>query len=256
VISDSWRRAAGLRGVACVAVALLLSTVSAAAQGAGWTGFYAGVNLGAEFLTGGAGAFCAEPGRSSFGPSCLTPTDMRVNQAGIAGGAQLGYLRQIDRAVLGIEADFSLLSAQANATMLSPGQVFEPVDPRVPNVQAVMQKIDWLATVRGRAGYDFGRLLAFVTGGLALGQTRLDGRLDIVGFNQSWASGGSATMLGYAAGGGVEYALLDRWTVRAEALYFDLGSQSIWETGPGGYTMGFAARFDGVIARLAANYRF
>ena len=37
----------------------------------------------------------------------------------------------------------------------------------------------------------------------------------------------STTKVGWAAGGGVEYAISKRWTIKAEYLYMDLGSESV-----------------------------
>ena len=53
----------------------------------------------------------------------------------------------------------------------------------------------WLSTVRGRAGYAFGGVLPYVTGGLAVG----DIQASTPGF-----AGASKTNAGWTAGGGVE----------------------------------------------------
>jgi outer membrane immunogenic protein len=79
--------------------------------------------------------------------------------------------------------------------------------------------LDWLGTLRGRAGFvATPEVLLFASGGLGIG-----------GFTHTYALqpafSHSATSLGWTAGGGVEVALSQNWTAKAEYLYFDLGSQ-------------------------------
>ena len=76
---------------------------------------------------------------------------------------------------------------------------------------------DWLATVRGRAGYAFDRFLVYGTGGGAFGN--LQASYGALPFS-------SSTQIGWTAGGGIEYAFLPNWTAKVESLYVDLGSQS------------------------------
>ena len=94
-------------------------------------------------------------------------------------------------------------------------------------------KIDWLATVRGRAGYAIDRLLLYGTGGGA--------------FAPASVSGGNTTMTGWTAGGGVEYAFTPNWTAKAEYLYVDFVSPSIAGKGFGDT--------DNLI-RVGVNYKF
>ena len=73
----------------------------------------------------------------------------------------------------------------------------------------------WLATVRGRAGWAWDRVLFYGTGGAAFGNVQAGG------------IGGpfdSATQTGWTAGAGVEWAFLPNWTAKVEYLYVDLGN--------------------------------
>ena len=72
----------------------------------------------------------------------------------------------------------------------------------------------WLSTVRGRAGYAFGGILPYVTGGLAVG----DIRANMPGFAVA-----STTNAGWTVGAGLEVALPGNWTAKAEYLHVDLG---------------------------------
>lgn len=264
MLRDFWRRLRGARVVACVVASLAaLSAAPAGAQSAdkpyGWTGFYGGVNFGVENLFGSGTSSCITPSGALSGFACNLPVNIQTNSVGIAGGLQAGYLHQIDRAVVGVEVDFSGLSAVSNSFLSSNGLANGTAN--IPNSQILKQQVDWLVTMRPRLGYAFDRTLVYATGGLAVGGTRMDTNLifTCAGCTTTFSGGGQATMWGYTVGGGAEYAQTDRWSLRAEALYFNLGTQTTYAGArpPGNsFLETFSGTFEGVIARVAANYHF
>ena len=149
-----------------------------------WTGFYAGVN-------GGGG----------WGRSWWQSQATSIDLSGAQLGGTAGYNWQFGNAVLGVEGDidWSNLEGTSGAT-LCPG---------------CSTSDSWLATVRGRAGYAFGSIMPYLSGGLALG----DIRASAPGF-----AGASTTNAGWAVGGGIEIALPGNWTAKAEYLHVDLGN--------------------------------
>jgi len=173
----------------------------------GWTGFYAGANLGysvgreeaSDFnlLTGGAGTFS----RSET---------FTVGPTGAIGGGQFGYNWQVaPNWVIGLEADIQATAQRESLCVLA--CTFK-----------VEQNLPWLATVRGRAGYTQNGWLWYVTAGGAFG--RVDTNLAL-GDGLTASSGSfSDTRAGFAAGVGVETALGGRWTTKLEYLYVDLGT--------------------------------
>jgi len=80
----------------------------------------------------------------------------------------------------------------------------------------------YLATFAPRIGYSFGNWLPYITGGLAVGNLDFDQHLQ----NGGYFSGGGVdkTHAGWMLGGGLQYALNSRWSVRAQYQYIDLGS--------------------------------
>ncbi len=77
----------------------------------------------------------------------------------------------------------------------------------------------------------------------------------------------SNTQTGWTAGGGLEWMIAPNWSLKAEALYYDLGSAQFAASPVGALASSnrstiviFAAtpvtrlRFDGVIARAGVNY--
>jgi outer membrane immunogenic protein len=102
--------------------------------------------------------------------------------------------------------------------------------------------MDWVGTVRTRLGYDMGRFLPYVTGGLAYGEVRsninsyaysttikasattagqISNTLTPTG-NYSLGSA-SAITVGWAAGAGMEYMVADNWSIKGEYLYTSIG---------------------------------
>ncbi|MFD2030395.1 outer membrane protein [Ancylobacter dichloromethanicus] len=126
--------------------------------------------------------------------------------------------------VLGIEADFNFgaLEDKLSYTAADGG------DPTFQDFGSITSKIEAFGTVRGRVGYAMDRFLPYFTGGLAWANVKVD---------ENWTSyvdgayipglsgtaSRSETLWGWTIGGGVEYAVTDNWTVKAEYLYADLG---------------------------------
>jgi outer membrane immunogenic protein len=74
---------------------------------------------------------------------------------------------------------------------------------------------NWLGTFRGRVGYAIDRVMPYVTGGLAVGDIEA---------NQGGLAGVHDTKTGWAAGAGIEAAIMGNWTAKIEYLHADLGS--------------------------------
>lgn len=97
-------------------------------------------------------------------------------------------------------------------------------------------QVDWFGTVRGRIGYVWsdGAVPTYVTGGLAYGEVKINGTNNVNGLglnNLASASysniqtfGQTHVNTGWVVGFGTEGKLLiPGWTLKAEALYMDLG---------------------------------
>ncbi len=169
-------------------------------------------------------------------------------------GGEIGYNWQLGHLVLGLEADGSL------------GRLANTV--RDGNYLTESGEISSLGTVRGRIGYAMGRWLPFVTGGFAWDRLKEGAQCPdpaavvagvcknpaIAPFNLS----STETNNGWVIGGGLEYAIDNGWSVKAEGLRLDFNNQrySIGKT-PGGVTLpAFRIDHDLTLFRLGVNYRF
>jgi outer membrane immunogenic protein len=157
--------------------------------------------------------------------------------------------------------------------------------------------VNWLGTVRGRLGYLFTpTLLVYGTGGLAYGgayakvsQTSVENvdhqrcmsNTSISCYPGSapsiqnlWLGSGnqSQTLVGWSAGGGGEWMFMPNWSLKGEAIYWDLGRMNVNTSAYGsGINIPSAAGFlgnsnygwgrtsvqySGIIARAGINYHF
>ncbi len=185
-----------------------------------WTGLYAGVFGGYAFSGDDA------VGVTGFGPNL---NDLSLN--GIYGGVDLGYNHQIDNIVLGIEGDIAF----ADISDSDSGNGFSSKD-----------DLNYVGTLRGRAGFAIDNALIYATGGVAF--TSSDYRVTdgaLVDIKDSFSRAG------YVLGGGVEYAFDDQWSMKAEYLYMNFGhkwlSDGVAET---------KATPDFHSVRLGLNYSF
>jgi outer membrane immunogenic protein len=237
-----------------------------------WSGFYVGANVGYHFGDQNVDLTAASGTTLALGIPSLA-TSIGTKRQGVIGGGQIGYNYQLNPGyswIFGLEADFQ--GADVNGTSVfdipTPGGGFFPTRTQV------QQDLRNLGTVRGRVGYAFDRLLIYGTGGLAYGQVNNAttvsffpsgmigaGTPNVIGFS------GNSTQTGYAAGGGGEYALpasllgSNAVTVRAEYLYYNLGSRTLSTAGISGLiapgdTLSYRFRNSGQIARLGINLKY
>ncbi len=247
--------------------AVLLLGVQTAAAGEpmmtplGWGGLYGGPNIG-----GGFGNDTATLGPSSdtisqlFWTGAFTagaaPSSFALDQSGFVGGGQLGYNFQNGRLVLGIEGDIQGANVSGSQTINTSG-----VPGYVSGAFTSSQDLQWLGTVRGRAGYAWNNLLAYATGGVAFGGVHYGLDFAFAATNDHHSISATNTETGWTIGGGLEWQINNAWSIKGEYLYVDLGSTSLTSTPSGrapnlatSLTEGFENRYS--IFRVGLNYRF
>jgi outer membrane immunogenic protein len=208
-----------------------------------WSGAYVGDQVGYGWGRSDAGAssFYYYPGGDFAG----SIPGFSFNTAGAIGGVEAGYGWQTNGVYLGIEADASAAGIK--------GTYQDDV-----NKFSVDSTLQWLATARLRVGLPVDRVLLFATGGLAVGGVQ--GNLhDFYAGPGTINSSSSSTNVGWTIGGGAAVALSPRWTVKAEYLYADLGSQKydfVEPSGPVWSHIGTSARTTASIARVGLDYKF
>jgi outer membrane immunogenic protein len=202
-----------------------------------WTGVYIGGQIG----------YAWGKNNVSFDDNFGDYAAFSYNTSGVIGGAHVGYNLQLSQFVIGLEGDVdgTSQSKQYNGflpfgTSLVtgiPGALVAPLGGNI-NVN-VNHNIE--GSIRGRLGYAWDRVLLYATGGVAFGgfNTTVSGNFPgglfggaIVGFPPFGGStSASTTRVGWTVGGGLEYAVTNNWSVRAEYRYTDFGRSTIYATG-------------------------
>ncbi len=217
-----------------------------------WTGCYAGVNGGYAWNTGNT--HYDDPNTTGdpinfirFAGLNNTWVAAPSNRlAGGLGGFGVGCNWQSQQWVYGVEADADVGHIAGSHTNFAggiPGFSQITVAPdglTLTSAHATATEtteINWLSTIRGRVGFTvLDRLLLFATGGLAIGQVHSEGSvtagsvspltLQPSSFEIIWSGSHSEVKAGFVVGGGAEWAFADRWTAKAEYLWYDLGDVS------------------------------
>jgi opacity protein-like surface antigen len=173
-----------------------------------WTGLYVGAHIGAvgsnlngsydddgftrhDFVKDGGGPF-------------------RLNSRGAIGGVQIGHNWQYSNFVYGIEGDISFgnwTDALDNAA-------------RGRTPESVSADAHYIATLRARAGYALDHTLVYGTLGAAITDTTFRANDDMTKQDPTKIGSVALDKIGAVVGGGVEYALNEGWSVKAEGLYF------------------------------------
>lgn len=217
-----------------------------------WSGLYAGVSGGygwGDFRQGWTAATYRGLG------TYAGDADSTLSGNGGLFGANLGYNRQIDKFVFGLEADVSYTGMTARGEAVD-GDIWTPGDSFVETWNA---DLDWLATLRGRAGMALDRVFVYGTAGLAIGggsdKTWFDYR-DGAGSGLSGVNKDREVHVGWAAGVGVETAITQKLTAKLEYLHADLG-EATYMGNRGNLVLNYAdASITADIVRVGLNYRF
>lgn len=220
---------------AAMAADMPLKAAPAAIPVTNWTGFYFGIHAGSA--------------RHNF---AITENDegssVAGSKSGAVAGGQIGYNWQTRYWVWGLEADASWAGLKRTFGVGS-GAIAG---------STTISDVKWLASFRGRSGIAIDDTLVYVTSGLALGGVRNGWG---VGYTPGLGAGNccdlasSETRVGWVAGVGVEHMLSQRWTVRTEVLYYDLGRKDASGTA-GGVPVRMSASNEVLTARFGLNLKW
>jgi outer membrane immunogenic protein len=214
-----------------------------------WAGFYGGLNVGVLSARSKLGAFL--PTSADYNYCWLGDCNFNASPTatGVMGGVQIGYNFQSGNIVYGAEIDYGLSSAKKSVSGVNVN------DSRYSYVGDI--GIESFGSARLRLGYAFDNsAMVYATGGLAFAKVRDSFQAIFAGVPYSWTGTGWRT--GYTVGGGLEYMFDPHWSVKGEALYYDLGSKKQESTFTGDFTFshGLTDKMTGVIARIGLNYLF
>lgn len=231
-----------------------------------WNGFYVGGFAGVDYGTTDM-RFVGDPGNAGA----------KTWAVGAIGGLQAGYNHQVNRWVFGVEGDIgwtNLRGGRACGTATGLDQFGVPLPGPAgftPAFLTCQDRMDWIATATARVGYAYERTLFYVKGGAAFTEDKLaigciidpaqNGVL--VGFavrrcaNQAGVTTngftGSNNRVGWTLGYGVEFALGNNWSAKAEYDYIDFGRKTTLMSDG---TTSISAHPTQSQVKIGVNYRF
>lgn len=182
-----------------------------------WTGPYVGLTVGYGW------------GDSRHRDPLTGDSSGTFNVDGWLAGATFGYNWQSGNAVFGLETDISWTNKDGGN---SGGTFGTPV----------RTELDWLGTIRGRAGFTADASLFYVTAGAAYAD---------VNASATGIASGSDWRWGWTAGAGVETMLGQNWTAKLEYLYVDLGDKTVYTN-----VNPIKADLTSHIVRVGLNYKY
>ena len=254
--------------VSFIALAAIAATVVAAAPAGAqtsWAGPYVGLNAGygasADDKIGNSGTDTGLGGLGTGLRLGTIPNSIHLGNDTPLFGLQGGYNWRLGGMyLLGGEADFDI-GGMSNHNSQAPvvgGAALQTTN--------TTRQLDWLSTIRARAGFvPTDPLLLYLTGGLAIGENKngiavvCNTCVPPTSSQNATASRRSETGFGWTAGAGGEWAINPQVSLKLEYLYVDLGHSNEHLT----YTYGansstLNAQFHNAdhILRVGFNYHF
>jgi outer membrane immunogenic protein len=177
---------------------------------------------------------------------------------GMAYGFHAGWNMPHGRWIFGVEGDYSWTGIDGDVD-LNPVPAFG--GGTFNSTYTVVQQIDWMASIRARAGIVRNdKYLIYGTGGVAFAKIGTNATANYFPEgNVIYGSGLQGTRTGFTFGGGIEGSITERLGWRAEFLHFGFGTETfvanpIPNNPP--FQMEFVSKNDSNIFRGAINYRF
>jgi outer membrane immunogenic protein len=181
-----------------------------------WSGIYLGGVVGGAWGTNDI----SDPGLGAvFGPLVGLPTVQSTTTSGFIGGVEGGSRYQFAKLVVGWEADITWGNLNGtNTTSFSA--------PFVPASRSITYDSNWVATATSTVGVAHGNWLLYGKAGVAWQN---------VNYTDNWTVGGAALFsgtgsdnrVGWTVGTGVEWAVWQNWSIKAEYDYLDFGTRNV-----------------------------
>ena len=192
-----------------------------------WTGLYVGGQIGYAWGNDDIFYNAYDPLTGTvFNPSAFNVPIVSSTPSGVIGGAHVGFNYQIDKPtgnfVIGVEGSVDGTSLRDH--------VAAPFGAFGGSSVSASTKTDIQGSIRGRFGISWDRLLLYATGGVAFGGFNTN--YSFIGNTGAVLPGGplfgtnsfSNTRVGWTAGGGIDYAVTNNWSVFAEYRYTSFGT--------------------------------
>jgi outer membrane immunogenic protein len=179
-----------------------------------WGGIYIGGVIGGAW----GEIDSSDPNFGVLGTRVGVPVVQPTFSSGFIGGVEGGLRYQLGKLVVGTEADITWGSVNgASTTNWVPLGILS---------RSISADTNWMATATSSIGIAHNRWLIFTKAGVAYAHTN---------YTDNWVGGGiplftgadSENRVGWTVGAGVEWAIWNNWSVKAEYDYLDFGNQTV-----------------------------
>jgi outer membrane immunogenic protein len=215
-----------------------------------WSGFYLGVFAG--YGWGRATATAPYDANTGFFYNFLGAS-YGFDADGFFGGGTVGYNIQSGALVYGLEGEVGYLGLK--------GSALEPNDLPTTTDTVTRFKSDFYSAIYGRLGVAAGNALFYGKGGVAFLNAKASTIDPCAGppgcGTTTLTMTGNKLMVGWSAGGGVEWLFSAGWSAKLEYAYFDFGKIDV--AGPSSVPGEFYRQTVAVTAhtaKLGLNYRW
>ncbi len=175
---------------------------------------WAGANVGVDGLFAYHHSTIFDIDRDDHGGNYVVPS------FGAGAGVHAGYDWQNDAFVYGVLGDFALFTNDESDV--------------APGYRSIESSLNWMGTVRGRAGVATGQALFYATAGVAFADADLAYRYLPNPNPDSFIF--DTARIGWTAGLGIERQISSSSSLKLETLYTSFGEESTFSVVPGGNT--------------------
>jgi outer membrane immunogenic protein len=185
-----------------------------------WSGVYVGGVLGGAW----GRTDSSDPGLGVIGTLVSVPVTQTTDSSGFIGGVEGGMRYQLGKLVVGTEADITWGNVNGTSTTS-----FGP--PGAPGLltRSITADSNWIGTATNSIGIAHDRWLIYSKAGVAWAHTNYTDNwvANVGGSIPLFTGAGSENRVGWTVGAGIEWAVWNNWSVKAEYDYLDFGNQTV-----------------------------
>ena len=190
-----------------------------------WSGFYIGGVIGGAWQR----TDTSVPSLGVLGTLVNAPVVQTTDGSGFIGGVEGGDRYQFGKLVVGWEADMTWGNVNGSNTTNFGPSFFPPLT----FTRTITADTNWQGTATSTLGIAHDRWLIYGKAGVAWEHTNYTVNSNVAlgvgpGFNTPWFTGlGSENRVGWTVGTGIEWAIWNSWSVKAEYDYLDFGNKTV-----------------------------
>jgi len=185
-----------------------------------WGGVYVGGVIGGAW----GRTDSSDPGLGIVGALVNVPVIQTTDSSGFIGGIGGGMRYQLGKLVVGTEADITWGGVDGTSTT-----TFGPLGAAALLTRSIGANSNWIGTSTNSVGIAHDRWLIYGKAGVAWTHiTYTDNWVaNVAGGVPLFTGTGSENRLGWTVGAGLEWAVWNNWSVKAEYDYLDFGKRTV-----------------------------